>query len=222
MTTWHAILVFCTSHLAAGNVTIGASTVADDCWGVVTKDNWSKQKDPFGNDSAGTINLNALFGSDDWSFVVRDPSDAGSPSSGSFGGVAWTLTGNGDGTWSLDASNPPPAQIEVDFIAVLKGSDSWAGWFFDDFIFSVPSTTHGSWTIAWNSNGGQTAGFSHMSLYMREAGYTPLPTSRACAGAVCSSTVPEPGTLALIAFGAWGIGALRRRRKPLEPKRVGA
>ena len=208
--------------LAAGNVTI-AATAADDCWGVVTKDNWSTQADPFGNDSAGTINLNALFWFADWGFVVRDPSDSGSPSSGSFGGVTWTLTGNGDGTWSLETRDPPPAQITVDFIAVLKGADSWAGWFFDDFTFSVPSTTDdGSWTIAWNSNGGQTAGFSHMSLYMRDARVPPPPTNPACTGQACSSNVPEPGTLALIAFGAWGIGAVRRRGKLLEPKRVGA
>ena len=207
--------------LAVGNVTVGGSAAAN-CWGVVTKNNWPDQTNPFGNDSAGTINLNGLFGSDDWSLVVRDPSDSGSPSPGSFGGVTWTLTGNGNGTWSLEASDSPPGQIEVDFIAVLKGSDSWAGWFFDDFTFSVPSTTDGLWTIAWNNNGGQTAGFSHMSLYMREARFSPPPSNPACAEQACSSTVPEPGTLALIAFGAWGIGALRGRRKPLEPKRVGA
>ena len=66
-------------------MTIGASTEADDCWGVVTKDNWPTQQNPFGNDSASTINLNTLFGLDDRSFVVRDPSNSGPPSSGSFG-----------------------------------------------------------------------------------------------------------------------------------------
>ena len=207
-------------NLAVGNVTIGA-TAAKDCWGVVTKDNWSNQANPFGNDSAGTINLSSLFGFDDWTFVVRDPSGSGPPSPGSFGGVTWALTGNGDGTWSLQTSDPPPAEIRVDFIAVLKGSDSWAGWFFDDFLFSVPSTTDGSWTIAWNSNGGQTAGFSHMSLYMRDAWVPTPPTNTACTGLACSNNVPEPGTLALLAFGAFGIGALRRRGKLPESKRVG-
>jgi hypothetical protein len=124
-----------------------------------------------------------------------------------FGDDCLTTTGADDnGCWSFNEG-----ALTGDFLIVIKAANSpgWAA-----YLFSTNNDENsGTWLVAWGGGGGSgddptpcvnSTGFesaadciaiSHLSIY-----------------GTASTTVAEPGTLALFGLGLVGLGFARRRR----------
>lgn len=167
--------------------------LATDCYGVV-----------MGNDKLSTINSLAWGG--DWALLTKDES----PVPATFMGIAFDLdtTGGKWGGWSLAARDVNgTAQlnlpVELDVVVVLKASNRYAAYLFDDAVFD--GTDGGTWSIAFRNQGGQVPELSHMSFYVRldEDGGIP-------------SAIPEAQTYAMMLVGLGLVGFMARRRASLS------
>lgn len=102
----------------------------------------------------------------------------------------------------------------LDLAVAIKAADRWATWFFDQVLFEADGSAAGSFTITFSGPGGgpngpPLAGFSHMLVYARNGDplYPPEqprpPTS-----------VPVPGTVALLGIGLLGLARTFSRSRP--------
>ena len=166
--------------------------LATDCYGVV-----------MGNDKLSSIN--SLAWGNDWTLLTKDES----PVPATFMGIAFDLdtTGGKWGSWSLTARDVNGAlllnlPVELDVVAVLKASNRYAVYLFDDAVFD--GTDGGTWSIAFQNQGGQLPKLSHMSFYVRidEDGGIP-------------SAIPEAQTYAMMLVGLGLVGFMARRRARL-------
>jgi len=142
------------------------------------------------------------FGGSDWGNEIKDNSPGNANSgTGSFLGIDWTLsaTSGTAGSWTISIQDVPPSNlpVTVDLLAVLKGSNSWAGYLFTGKTFSTDGVTAGSFEIAFTNNGNQAPNLSHMSLYLREN----------------VSSVPVPAAVWLFSSGLIGLTGLRYKKK---------
>lgn len=176
------------------------SVASDGCGGVFS-----------GNNS--NIDINTLseldFGSTEaWGSEIKDntPGGASSSGTGNFLGIDWTLTADSgtSGTWTLTIADPNPQDlpVTVDFLAVLKGSNNWGAYYFEDEVFDTEGSTNGSFQITFTNNGNKVPNLSHMSLYLRESqGVGPGP-----------NPVPVPAAVWLFGSGLAGLLTISRRR----------
>lgn len=180
-----------TDGMSTSNMTFNG-VAANDCYGIAS-----------GNDSLGAINAlanwNGAGTADDWLYELRDnaPGNANA-GTGNFFGVNWTLQASlsSPGTWNLTGVGALPQTL--DFVGVLKGSTSWAAYFFDNR--TVTSNNNGTFSIVFTNNGGNVPNLSHMSLYFRQG------------GGGGNNNTPEPASLALVGAGLIAAAALRRRQ----------
>jgi hypothetical protein len=166
-------------------------TSADDCFGVQS-----------GNDLGAQ---GAFLGWNGFELLVSDDSGVAGGSTGSWGGVNWSLSATPnqrEGSFTLRWSDPLPLNLPLtlDLLVVTKASDRFASYLFDDELFQLaPNSGAGNWEISYRNNGGQVPRISHLSIWARLQ-----PTTR----------VPEPATLGLLAMGVAGIAVAVRRRAP--------
>ncbi|MBU1395054.1 MAG: PEP-CTERM sorting domain-containing protein [Gammaproteobacteria bacterium] len=173
------------------------SMAASDCYGVSS-----------GNDDALTINTLANWADPDpaltWALLAK--SDTGN-NSGSLSGIDFTLTASTGtaGTWTLeafDSNGPSYANLPatMDFVGVLKASNGFAAYWFDDVTVSAGNA--GTWTIAFVNKGGKTPDLSHLSLYTRIDGSGGIPAA-----------IPEARTYAMMLVGLGLVGFMARRAR---------
>ncbi len=163
-----------------------------------------------GNDNGGINGLGLTWGTD-WSFLTKDDNPGSIPNgTGSYMGLDFTLAASSGitGGWTLNGvdtngSLPLNLPTNLDFVGVLKGSNSYALYFFDDVVFN--GSNGGTWTMNIHNKGDNIADLSHLSLYIRQGDCTGN-----CGGGLIE--VPEPGMLALLGLGLLAMGALSRKK----------
>lgn len=187
-----AAATYCSGSFASGlslqDVTFSGAA-ASDCYGVAP-----------GNDRLSAIN--ALDWGDGWTLLTKDESQAPV----TFMGVEFDLDtlGRKSGSWTLatrdlDSGSLLNLPMELDVVVVLKASNRYAAYLFDDAVFD--GTDGGTWSIAYENRGGQIPRLSHMSFYVRvdEDGGIP-------------AAIPEARTYAMMLVGLGLVGFMARRR----------
>lgn len=172
---------------------------ANDCYGVSS-----------GNDDAATINtlVNWQAPAGQWALLAKSDTDVnGGVSYGSISGIDFTLSASTGtaGSWTLsafDSNGPAYANLPatMDFVGVLKASNGFAAYYFDDVVVSAGNS--GTWTIEFTNKGGQTPDLSHLSLY-----------TRVDAGGGIPAAIPEARTYAMMLVGLGLVGFMARRAR---------
>lgn len=177
--------------LSLGDMTFNGAA-ASDCYGVV-----------IGNDKLAAVN--SLAWGSDWTLLTKDESMLPA----TFMGIEFVLgtTGGKSGTWTLTATDLNGGPLlnlpaELDLVAVLKASNRYAAYFFDDAV--LDGTDGGTWAIPYVNHGGQIPDLSHLSLYVRidEDGGVP-------------AAIPEAHTYGMMLVGLGLVGLMARRRARL-------
>lgn len=187
--TAQAIPTYCSPNLTNGGaLSVSDMTYngvnADDCYGIVA-----------GNDSQAAINALNLNWGTDWTLLAKDDNPGNALNgTGSFMGIDFTLSASAGttGNWLLTSTGNVPAAL--DLVGVLKGSNKYALYLFDDVAFD--GSDSGTWKMTFG-NGNQTANLSHFSMYARQG----------------NNVVPEPATALLMGAGLVGLLGISRRKR---------
>jgi hypothetical protein len=183
-----------TNGLALTDVTYGKDapgTAADKCWGVVMDSNVA----------AGDI---ATYDGGTWggNWELLAKSDNQDDTLG-LKGYDWDLnpvTGK-SGTYTLSASPLAGLPKVFDFVAIIKASDRYAAYFFNDELFD--GSSGGTWKVEYLNNGKQIPDISHIEIFGRYVGDVEDPLD--------PQGIPEPASLALVGLGLLAAAAARRK-----------
>lgn len=176
---------------------------ANDCYGVVSA-----------NDSGSNV-----WTDTGWTLFAKDDV-GGALSGGTILGITFSLdalpnTAAKSGTWVLSWAQTglPGYDLTMDVVGVLKASNGFASYLFEDLMFTADGSGSGTWKITYENNGGQIPDLSHLSLYYKNAVHSSTSTSSTSGQTTSGSQVSEPGMLGLIGLGLLGQAFLLRQRR---------
>lgn len=170
--------------------------ISDACAGVFEGNDMGKK----GN---GIANLNDVFGGS-WELLLN--SDSLLSSSLANYDVNFSLsefpTEQTAGSWSL-SWNGDDLPIQMDIAAVVKTSNNWSTYLFENELFEVsPSFGTGEWQSTVINNNDVAQALSHFSLYVRDISEPLIPPNE----------IPAPATLILFAAGLLGFVARKSKK----------
>ena len=155
------------------------------------------------NDSETQVNLDLMFGFDDWVYAWKDDTGDALPTALTDFSMDVDLLG---GTFQITWANPSAADV----MFVLKDGnddpDTYVGWLLDPGAFGVQDYTFESPFL--NTTSGSYKQISHASFYYRNG----EPETR-CVDCNPTSVVPVPATMPLFGLGLAGLIYTRRRNK---------
>jgi PEP-CTERM motif len=208
--------------LVVGNMTLN-SVASNNCFGHVNVGDYytgngnGQSTDVISAFANGTNTGGIPLWGGDWDFIVRDDG-ANSIYSQSYGGFRFDLSAPQQatsGTWTLAVTDLTPGTspflpVEMDLLVFVKGATEGDFFLFDER--SLDDTNTGTFTMTFVQGQGPDAGpggLSGFSVLGRE-----LTGSDVCTiDCGPDRDLPEPTSLALVALGLIGAGAVRARRR---------
>ena len=181
---------------ACSGVSIGTASTNDVTFAGLASDQCViSTVNPQSGSNGDTSGFDSAFGPGAWSLLAKVTS---SPTSVTFGGVGFNITfaqGSATaGSWSVTADK----NVTLDLVFAMHAANRSGAFLFDDQPLVANVATPGMWTINWLNNGGQVPAYSNLTLFARDAAVT---------------SIPEPGTYAMLLGGLGLMGFVARRRK---------